>query len=90
MAQTVKNLPVVQETLVGYWVEKILWRREWQATPVFLPGEFHEQRRLVNYSPWGSWRPEQGTVQDSTGDIRVFIILELSLAATWEQGREVE
>ena len=22
------------------------------ATPVFLPGEFHEQRRLVGYSPW--------------------------------------
>ena len=43
---------------------------------------------------WGcrveSWRPEQGTVQDSTGDIKVFIILELSLAVTWEQGREVE
>ena len=21
--------------------------------PVFLPGEFHGQRRLVSYSPWG-------------------------------------
>ena len=29
------------------------WRREWQSTPVFLPGEFHGQRRLVGYSPWG-------------------------------------
>ena len=29
------------------------WRREWQPTPVFLPGEFHGQRRLVGYSPWG-------------------------------------
>ena len=28
-------------------------RRKWQATPVFLPGEFHEQRSLVGYSPWG-------------------------------------
>ena len=28
------------------------WRREWQPTPVFLPGEFHGQRSLVNYSPW--------------------------------------
>ena len=25
----------------------------WQPTPVFLPGEFHEQRSLVGYSPWG-------------------------------------
>ena len=24
-----------------------------QPTPVFLPGEFHEQRSLVGYSPWG-------------------------------------
>ena len=23
------------------WVRKIPWRREWQPTPVFLPGEFH-------------------------------------------------
>ena len=28
------------------------WRREWQPTPVFLPGEFHGQRSLVGYSPW--------------------------------------
>ena len=28
------------------------WRREWQPTPVFLPGEFHEQRSLAGYSPW--------------------------------------
>ena len=33
---------------------KIPWRREyWLPTPVFLPGEFHEQRSLVGYSPWG-------------------------------------
>ena len=29
------------------------WRREWQPTPVFLPGEPHGQRSLVGYSPWG-------------------------------------
>ena len=26
--------------------------KEWQPTPVFLPGEFHGQRSLVSYSPW--------------------------------------
>ena len=31
----------------------ILWRREWQSTAVFLPGEFHGQRILAGYSPWG-------------------------------------
>ena len=35
------------------WVGKIPWRRKRQPTPVFLPGEFHGQRRLVGYSPWG-------------------------------------
>ena len=35
------------------WVRKIPWRREWQPTPVFLPGESHGQRSLVGYSPWG-------------------------------------
>ena len=35
------------------WVRKIPWRREWQPTPVFLPGEFQGQRSLVGYSPWG-------------------------------------
>ena len=30
------------------------WRRKWQPTPVFLPGEFHGQRSLADYSPWGS------------------------------------
>ena len=31
------------------WIRKILWRREWLPTQVFLPGEFHEQRNLVGY-----------------------------------------
>ena len=34
-------------------VKKITWRRAWQPTPVFLPGESHEQRSLAGYSPWG-------------------------------------
>ena len=29
------------------------WRRAWQLTPVFLPGEFHGQRSLPGYCPWG-------------------------------------
>ena len=29
------------------------WRRAWQPTPVFLPGEFHGQRSLAGYSPRG-------------------------------------
>ena len=35
------------------WVWKILWRRKWIPTPVFLPGKFHGERSLAGYSPWG-------------------------------------
>ena len=39
VAQMVKNLPAMQET----WVQSLgwedPWRRAWQPTPVFLPGE---------------------------------------------------
>ena len=35
------------------WVGKIPWRRKWQPTPVFLPGESHGWRSLVGYSPRG-------------------------------------
>ena len=35
------------------WVGKIPWRRKWQPTPVFLPGEPHGQRSLGGYSPQG-------------------------------------
>ena len=34
------------------WVE-IPWRRNWQPTPVFLPGKSHGQRSLAGYSLWG-------------------------------------
>ena len=38
------------------WDGKIPWRREWLPTPVFLPGEFHGQRSLAVYNPWGHKR----------------------------------
>ena len=28
------------------------WRRKWQPTPAFSPGESHGQRSLAGYSPW--------------------------------------
>ena len=44
VAQVVKNLPAMQE---------IPWRRAWQPTPAFFPGEFHGQRSLAGYSSQG-------------------------------------
>ena len=53
VAQIVKNLPAMQETRVHPLVGKIPWRRQWQSSPIFLPGEFHGQRSLTGYSAWG-------------------------------------
>ena len=62
-------------TWFNSWVRKIPWRREWQPTPVFLPGEFHGQRSMAGYSSWGckesdtteqltlSWNPQKGMLQ---------------------------
>ena len=39
----------------------LIWRRQWQPTPLLLPGKSHGQRRLVGYSPWG--RKESDTTE---------------------------
>ena len=43
----VKNSPANAGDGPHPWVGKMPWRREWQPTPVFLPGEFHGQRSLI-------------------------------------------
>ena len=43
VAQLIKNPPAMQETGFNPWFGKIPWRRKWQPTPVFLPGEPHGQ-----------------------------------------------
>ena len=53
MAQTVKHLSTMRETKVRSlgWEDPL--EKEWQPTPVLLPGESHGRRSLVGYSPWG-------------------------------------
>ena len=34
-------------------MDREAWRRQWQPTPVLLPGKFHGRRSLVGCSPWG-------------------------------------
>ena len=48
----------------------MFWRRKWQPTPVFLPGEFHGQRSLAGYSPWG--HKESDTTEHLTHTYVVF------------------
>ena len=35
------NVEEMQETQVRFWFRQISWRRAWQLSPVFLPGESH-------------------------------------------------
>ena len=39
------------EVRLDPWVRKIPWRRKWQPTPIFLPGESHGLRCYVGFSP---------------------------------------
>ena len=54
VALVVKNLPVnagdIRDagSILG-WEDH--WRRAWQPTPAFLPGESHGQRSLAGYRP---------------------------------------
>ena len=41
------------EKWVQSLVRKIPWSEKWQPTPVFLPGESHGQRSLVDCNTWG-------------------------------------
>ena len=55
-SSAVKNLPAMQEPQemrVRSLGQGDPMEREWQPTPVFLPGEPHGQRSLAGYSPWG-------------------------------------
>ena len=53
VARMVKNLPAIRKTRFDARVGMMPWRRKRLPTPVFLPGEFHGQRSLMSYSPWG-------------------------------------
>ena len=70
----IKNPPTNQCRRHGFnpWIRKIPWRRKCLLTLVFLPGEFHGQRSLVGYSPWG--RKESDTTEQLT---RSLSLLEL-------------
>ena len=66
VAQMIKNLPTVWKTQVRSWFGKISWRRDWQPTPVFLPGKI----------PWGhreSDKTEQLTQQNKFHQLAILV-----------------
>ena len=42
----------------GHITYTIYWRRQWQPTPVLLPGKAHGRRRLVGCNSWGRWESD--------------------------------
>ena len=61
---TAKNRPAIQEIHIDSWFRKIPSRREWLPSSVFLPVEFHEQKSLAGYHPWG--HKELDTIEQLT------------------------
>ena len=55
VAQTVKNLPAMQETQVQSqdWKDPLEMEKATCSTPLFLPGKSHRRRSLEGYHPWG-------------------------------------
>ena len=58
MAPVVKSLPAsagyIRNTGLIPGLGRLPWRKAWQPTPVFLPGESHGQRSLAGYGSQGS------------------------------------
>ena len=61
-------------------IRKIPGRRVWLPTPVVLPGEFHGQKRLVGYSPWGHKE------SDTTERLILSLSAGVVLHRGWEPG----
>ena len=45
--------------MIWLYLGKYLRRRQWQPTPVLLPGKSHGWRSLVGCSPWGLWESDR-------------------------------
>ena len=62
------------------WVGKIPWRRNWQLTPVFLPGKSHGQRSLASYSPRG--HKESDTTERLTLTLEMLLLIPIRVVCT--------
>ena len=68
----------MQETGFDSWIGKVPWRRESLSIPEFLTGEFHEQRSLVIYTPWG--HRESNTIEWLTLSFHIIIFISYMCA----------
>ena len=64
VAQSVKNLPAVQETWVRSLGRQDPLEKEMATHSILLPGKSHGQRSLVGCIPWG--RKELGMIESGS------------------------
>ena len=77
MAQTVKNLPVMQKTKVQSLGQEDPLEKRMATHSSILPREFRGQRSLAGYSPWGhreSDTTEQLTLSEYIVITNVFLV----------------
>ena len=68
------------------WVRKFPWRSGWLHVPVFLPGESHGQRSLMDYSPWGYQelnKTEWLSTHSFTSILSVLCLITSSILGNW-------
>ena len=78
LPQWLKNLPAMQETQrLGFnpWVRKMPWRRAWQPTRVFLPGESCGWRSLADSSLWDC-KTEMTEQINNNNNVSIYIARE--------------
>ena len=94
----------MQKTKVWSLCQEDPVEKEWQPAPVFLPGEFHGERSLEGYSPWGHERvrhdwetntlttyADLGSTKGSTRfDKRAFKILKETILQRYKEQKESE
>ena len=90
MAQSVESACSAGDLGSFPWVRKIPWRRRWQPTPVFLPGEFHGQRSLVDYCSWGHKESDSEFFNVGVNSDLRFAFVDKSGLRIYEAGSSVE
>ena len=80
------------------WIERILWRRKWQPTPIFLPGKSHGQKSSAGCRPQGcktsdstehAWMHAHTHVHVRCYNVSIFIMSLLALVSRLYQPYEI-
>ena len=84
-----KSLYLSNFTFTFHFQGSLTWRREWQPTLVFLPGEFHGQRSLAGCSPQESDMTEELThthIRQLESQVMSICFISVTFCHTVKQG----